>query len=249
VSFNGRSVEEFINAVNDAINDERFRQLANADLLEQLLRRTVTRDVDALVQARAEGWNENLRYDYQLNEQSVVWDVGAFDGDFAHRINELYGAKIRCFEILPDKNEALVNRFEHADNVVVTGHGLGSRDRTLVGVTDAGASTSTLVRGGEVVMRVADVATALHKDKRIDLMKINIEGDEYAVLNRLIDSNRILTVKELQVQFHDVIVADGWYYPVPNAEEEYQKVRERLYRTHHLTWGWPFTWESWELNT
>ena len=40
--------------------------------------------------------------------------------------------------------------------------------------------------------------------KNLDLIKINIEGGEYQVLNRLIDTNLVKNIKNILVQFHDI---------------------------------------------
>ena len=69
------------------------------------------------------------------------------------------------------------------------------------------------------------------------LAKLNIEGGEYALLRRLIDTRRIEKFQYLQIQFH---------LNVPDAKKQYRKLAERLQQTHRLQWRYPFVWESWE---
>ena len=73
--------------------------------------------------------------------------------------------------------------------------------------------------------------------KKVDLIKINIEGGEYALIKRLIDKGLINRFSNIQVQFHDFI---------PNAKELRNKLRTQLEKTHKLTYDFPFVWENWQ---
>jgi hypothetical protein len=72
----------------------------------------------------------------------------------------------------------------------------------------------------------------------IDLIKINIEGAEYDLLDQLLESELHEIITNIQIQFHDFI---------PFAETRRDAIREKLARTHELCWDYPFVWESWEL--
>ena len=50
-------------------------------------------------------------------------------------------------------------------------------------------------------VKIKDVAD--HINEPIDLLNINIEGSEFAVLERLIETGKLDLIKEIQVQFHD----------------------------------------------
>ena len=43
-------------------------------------------------------WSEDLRYEYNLNKDSVVFDIGGFDGTWAHNIYSKYSCNILVFE-------------------------------------------------------------------------------------------------------------------------------------------------------
>jgi hypothetical protein len=72
--------------------------------------------------------------------------------------------------------------------------------------------------------------------KEFDLVKLNIEGGEYALLERLIATEHIKRIRDLQVQFH---------LNVPNARRRYRSIARALRKTHRLAWRYPFVWESW----
>lgn len=74
--------------------------------------------------------------------------------------------------------------------------------------------------------------------QRIDLMKINIEGAEYDLLDHLIQSGIVLRIKNIQVQFHDFVL---------DAERRMRCIQAGLACTHELTYQYPFVWENWRL--
>ena len=76
-----------------------------------------------------------------------------------------------------------------------------------------------------------------HYDK--DLIKINIVGEEYEVLEILLKNNMISIFKNIQVQFHDFIV--------DNAKERMIAIQKKLALTHVLTFQYEFVWENWKL--
>ena len=72
----------------------------------------------------------------------------------------------------------------------------------------------------------------------IDLMKVNIEGGEYDLLEHLVETAVISKIANLQVQFHDF---------VPNAEARMAAIQACLRQTHVLTYQFPFIWENWRI--
>jgi FkbM family methyltransferase len=73
---------------------------------------------------------------------------------------------------------------------------------------------------------------------KIDLLKLNVEGAEYDILNDMIDTRQIERVTDIQVQFHDF---------VPDAETKLERIRQRLSATHRPTYQYTFVWENWHL--
>ncbi len=77
-----------------------------------------------------------------------------------------------------------------------------------------------------------------NKISSVDLMKINIEGGEYDLLEHLMSTNLVKAIKNLQIQFHDFF---------PDSRERMKKIQEALEHTHKLTYQYEFVWENWEL--
>mgnify|MGYP001246724257 CR=1 FL=1 len=70
----------------------------------------------------------------------------------------------------------------------------------------------------------------------IDLMKINIEGGEYNVMQRLLDENKVRNIRCLQIQFHDLD---------KNSVQKKEYIRNLLYKTHTCEYCYEFIWENW----
>lgn len=180
-----------------------------------------------------------LRLNYALNSHSLVYDVGGYKGEWATEISELYACKIDIFEPVKSFYTKLDSMFKDNNHIVVYPYGLAGENRTeKIGVD---WEASSIFKPGEKTekIKLVDIAKTIDT-KTVDLMKINIEGGEYELLNKLCDTAQISQVVNIQVQFHDF---------VPNAIGRRRSLQKRLENTHHLTYCYPFIWENWERNT
>jgi FkbM family methyltransferase len=183
-------------------------------------------------------WNffdgENTRrVQYPLTKGSVIVDAGGYVGEWSQLMLDRYGCSITIYE--PQEKYARVcqERFRDDRRVKVRREALLDRvGRTSIGEGIGGASGA-----GEETCKTVDVATAL--PKKVDLLKLNIEGAEYPVLRRLIDSSRIRDINYLQIQFHDLIGE-------PDCAQQRRALIRSLRKTHRLQWRVPWVWESWE---
>lgn len=174
-----------------------------------------------------------------LNPTSVVLDVGAFDGEWAQRIVDLYDANVQCFEPVPAHLRALRERFADRPKVKVHEFGLSDRDETLE-FTDAGASSSLFGHGSRVTVRLRDIVDIFREGPidHVDLLKLNVEGFEFQVLPQLIASGLIRRCDRLLVQFHSF---------VPAAGEMRRRIQQSLRDSHEPVYDYPWVWEHWRL--
>ena len=135
-------------------------------------------------------------------------------------------------------------RFRDVAEVEVIPAGLSDRAE-FCELTVSGSSSSRFARSekGAATVRVEMISLdAFLSDRgiqRIDLLKLNIEGGEFAVLDALIRSGWIKSVDNLQVQFHSF---------VEGAESKRAHLQKCLSETHVKTWDYPFVWENWSLS-
>jgi FkbM family methyltransferase len=184
--------------------------------------------------------NETLRLDYdELNEESVVFDVGGYQGQWASDIYSKYRSRIHIFEAVPDYASLIGKRFEKNSSIVVHPFGLSGASKTIQIAVDADGSSGFRSAHDAVQGKLVDVAEfiAQHSLQKIDLMKINIEGGEYELLERLIQTGDIEKIVNVQVQFHDF---------VPDARTRMNKIQSQLSKTHFLTYQYEFIFENWK---
>jgi hypothetical protein len=67
-------------------------------------------------------------------------------------------------------------------------------------------------------------------------MKVNIEGSEYELMDRLIAADKLSLIKDIQIQFHDVS---------QDSRGHMQRIQQHLARTHKKTYAYEFIWENW----
>ena len=192
--------------------------------------------------------NPDIMYDVPIRQGGVVLDVGAYIGDWCARIIELHQPRhLYLFEPEPGSVGRLQKRFADNDSVTLHAVGLGAADGSLAFVTRGMGSTfydtgdtGDTNGGGEDVeyLPIRDVAAVLDElaDKQIDLMKLNIEGGEYDVLERMLEKGQVARVHCFMIQFHEWL--DG-------AHGRRNRIRQALRRTHREVWDYPFVWEQW----
>jgi FkbM family methyltransferase len=187
---------------------------------------------------RAADGDRTLRLDYDLDAGSTVLDLGGYQGQWASDIFARYGCTIHVFEPVPAYAAAIRRRFARNPRIHVHECGLAAAaGRATIHLHDD--ATSTFAKDGAAVdirfERAADFLAARSID-RVHLLKVNIEGGEYDLLDHLLDSGLIDRVDDLQVQFHDF---------VPAAEARMRAIQERLAQSHATTYSFPFVWENW----
>jgi len=183
-----------------------------------------------------------LRLDYPLTPSSVVFDLGGYHGDFAADIHEKYGCTVYIFEPVSEFFQICVDRFKGNGKIHCFKYGLSATDTWMdIGLAENASSFQSPHTSGKMerveIRSIIPCIRELGVDS-IDLMKINIEGGEFEVLDAMIDSNYTDNITNLQIQFHNF---------VENAEEKRNALRKKLNSTHIETWNYEFVWENWKI--
>lgn len=177
---------------------------------------------------------------HPLNENSIVFDLGGYLGEWSVNIFKKYNCHIHIFE--PVKNYYLeIKNVVNSSKITVNQFGLAEKTFTTeININDEASSIFKKVGKGEKIQLINFLDYVNEKKiNQIDLIKINIEGSEYDLLEYLIKNEYINKIKNIQVQFHDFF---------PNAENRMKNIQDQLSKTHHLTFQYPFIWENWRLN-
>ncbi len=185
------------------------------------------------------GQDSDLLLRFDLNQDSFVVDGGAYLGTWTEQILHRYNCTIAAYEPVQDFFEQLEHKFRNIDNVILHMSGLSSKQQVTEIFIGKDASSTISQVGPKEQITLVDVNGIFSEQKQIDLIKLNIEGAEYDVIDRLIESGNIANVRNLLVQFHT--------FP-PDYKRRYNSVSKRLSATHQKCWSYPYVWEHWEIN-
>lgn len=189
----------------------------------------------------ADECDQRLRYVYDLGADSVVFDVGGYRGDFASEISRRYDSWVYVFEPIPAFHRSCEDRLRHRPKVLCLPYGLSDKSGSIpMAFADdaSGLYNPKNAKAPEVMIMLRSFGDAMDalRLRQVALMKINIEGGEYPLLEHLLDTGLIHKIDRLQIQFHDF---------AERAVERRESIRSRLQQTHTQDWCYPFVWESW----
>jgi len=179
------------------------------------------------------------RLNYNLNKDSVVFDVGGYVGDFAANIYHKYSSQVYVFEPIKEFYDITVKRFLGIDHIKVYNYGLSHQDCEQEITVDGDASSTHKQSGKTQLIQVREIGSVMEELSIdvIDLIKINIEGEEFLLLFHCLERGLTSKMDNIQVQFHNF---------VEDAALKRYTIRQKLEDTHNITYDYPFVWENWE---
>jgi len=184
---------------------------------------------------------------YVLNNESVVIDLGAYKGIWVEMLLEkIYPVtpKIILLEPVVEFYELLKEKFKNQKNITVMNVGISTNKNEIIKeiyLSDDGSSTN-FKQGSSVKAKFIPIEQILKElnINEVDLMQVNIEGDEYSLMEYMISTKIIKTFKNIHVQFH---------YGIENDIERHKKIREDMeLLDFKMNFDYPFVWESWYKN-
>ena len=185
----------------------------------------------------------DFRHRYNLVPGDIVFDLGAYEGSWCDDMLSMYPeVEMHLFELFPKYAKGLIERYSSYNNVIVNDYGLSSSNAE-VKITEDGLSTSAIshkvsskIHVGKI--KVFDDYMISKSISNIKLLKMNIEGGEYDLLEHLVGTSWIGQIEDIQIQFHNY------------GQEFVQRrdaIRENLSKTHYLTYDYAWTFENWRL--
>jgi FkbM family methyltransferase len=208
------------------------------DAIEKRRDRQRKNQLGAVGQFWRDGGNQ-LLYDLPVKTGSLVIDAGGYEGEWSAGMTSRYGCRSQVFEPVPAFYERCQLYFRNNSFVQIHKAALGGSSRkTTFNLFDNGTSE---YRGGDGVQHieadVIDVAKIFTEaGTRVACFKLNIEGGEYEVLERMLETNVIILCDSLLIQFHRQ--PDGF-------EARYNKIVAALRETHTQSWCYEMIWEMW----
>jgi FkbM family methyltransferase len=182
-------------------------------------------------------YTHNINYD--LTENSIIMDLGGYTGVWAQQMIEKYNPNVYILEPVTNFYEGMVARFSNNDKVRLMNVGVGLEDKDGLIFMSGDGTSSNLINGESINVRFNTIDTVLEKWNlnEVDLIQINIEGDEYPLLEHMLLNGSINKFNNIQVQFH---------LGIENDIERRNKIRDGLIENGFKNkFDYPFVWESW----
>ena len=177
----------------------------------------------------------DIGFDYQISENPVIFDVGGYNGEFTEYISNKYKCGVHIFEPVRSSFIRIVEKFKQ--NPLIWPYDVALEDRDCDGEIHIRDNSSSMYADGPVEpIRIRDIYKFIQgfKLNKIDILKLNCEGSEFKILNRLIDIGWISNVTNIVVQFHAIF---------GHSSGELDTLKNNLLKTHNIKfqdahWSW-----------
>jgi FkbM family methyltransferase len=182
-------------------------------------------------------YTHNITYD--LNENSIIMDLGGYTGVWVQQMIEKYNPNVYILEPVPSFYDGMVSKFKNNPKVRLLNVGVGIEDRDGIIYMGGDGTSSNLINGDAINVKFNTIETILNNFglEYVDLIQVNIEGDEYPILENMILTGLINKFKSIQIQFH---------LGIENDVERREKIRNNLLDNgFKINFNYPFVWESW----
>ena len=194
--------------------------------------------------------NPEILFDVDLPEGAAVLDVGAYIGEWSEKVLQRAAERgpsdllVHAFEPEPHAFTRLEAGVGQDRRVHLHPVGLGGRDRAeQLAIGGPGSSvfidgdTPGFLGAADIELRDAGPMLSSLGVDRFDLVKINIEGGEFELLDRLHHSGWLARMGTVIIQFHEF---------GPDAYRGRRRNRKDLARTHRCTWNYAWVYERWD---
>jgi FkbM family methyltransferase len=204
-------------------------------------------DITSLNRWFADNGDYTHNINYELNNDSIVIDLGGYYGLWIDEIlkkNNPHIPNIILVEPVPEFYNHLVTKYENYEKIKVINAGVSTdkneATKTLY-ISNDGSSTNfneNINSAIQIKTIPIDKILSDNNINQVDLLQINIEGDEYGLMEYMIESNLIDKFQNVQIQFH---------LGIGNDVERRNHIQKNLIsKGFKNKFDYPFVWESWE---
>ncbi|RYY60599.1 MAG: FkbM family methyltransferase [Chitinophagaceae bacterium] len=184
---------------------------------------------------------KRFEFDF-LTPQSVVIDLGGYLGEWTSGLFSRYQPRIYIFEPVKEYAGVIAKRFAHNSSIKVEQAGLAPASAVTRITLDE--FESKVVGAKHPVLNTEEIRLIGIKDyfekeglQKVDLVKINIEGAEYDLLEYLFESGLIGKIDNFLIQFHT------WER---DAQSRRNALRKKFSADFEEVYNYPFVWECWK---
>jgi len=182
---------------------------------------------------------------YDLNENSKVMDLGGYTGVWIEGVLNKFNCNAYVIEPIKDFYDVMVEKFKDNNKVNLKMVGVANENKNDTIFLHGDESTTHTKNDGKEVEVTFETMDKILKDwdlMDVDLLQINIEGEEYLLLEYMLENDLVKHFKNIQIQFHYI----GLDYDVITRRENIQK--GLMDKGFTQTYNYEFVWESWKRN-
>jgi len=189
-------------------------------------------------------YTHNLNYD--LNENSIIIDLGGFKGVWVDEILKKLNPvipNIILVEPVPEFYSHLVEKFKGYEKIKVVNYGVSTDKyecvKHLYESTDGSSTNFKNANGQSIDIKTLPIEKILQDNEidKVDLIQINIEGDEYGLMEHMLKEDIVHRFNNIQIQFH---------LGIENDRERRDNIQKELISKGFTNkFNYPFVWESW----
>jgi len=196
------------------------------------------RNKGPLGQFYRDGGNEILFKYLVLDNNSIVIDGGCYFGDFTKEILIRFGSRVLSFEPLKKEYKQLVFRFQKNKLVNLYNQAIYDSEKKIPISLDGLNSSifSNIKIKKKIFIKTFNITNIFKKYKKINLLKLNVEGAEYKILLRLIKKKKLHNIDSYLIQFH----------PINGSQLDLKKIRKSfLQQGFKQIFNYNYVWEYW----
>jgi len=184
-------------------------------------------------------WPDVMKF--EAPENAIIFDIGGYKGDWVQIAMDNYkNPTIYVFEPVKRFYDEIVSRWKNHSNVKVYNFGLSDKNREEE-ISLEGDSSSVFLKNGDLEkIQLKDVREFLFEENifHVHLAKINIEGEEYRLMEYLTSNPELNIFDNYLIQFHTFI---------DNHVERRDNIVKGLSEYYDRVFNFEFVFEGWSM--
>ena len=184
--------------------------------------------------------DETRLLNFDFNEGSKILELGGYNGTWIRKMINKYDPFVYLIEPVPAFYEKIYTEF--GSNPKFKSLKVGIAEEEYEGLIYLDNDSTSMHTKGEsqATVKFQTMESILDDfgiEGQIDLLQINIEGEEYRILETMIERGTINRFNRIQVQFH---------MGIENFEERRYKIQYDLVNNGFVnSFEYPYVWEGW----
>ncbi len=180
---------------------------------------------------------------YDLNENSIVMDLGGYTGVWIEGVINKFNCNTYVIEPIEEFYNVMVEKFKNNNKTHLRKVGVGDENTSGTIYLHGDETTTHTKNGGESVnveFRTMDNILNEWNLTDVDLLQINIEGEEYPLLEYMLKHDLVKYFKNIQIQFHYIGMSG-------DVIDRREKIQQGLVDNGFTqSYNYEFVWESWK---